>query len=65
MKEDIFKDLMECRCEDMYSIEPHGKGYAIYFGRCPHKHGYNLAHLTEISREDMIQFIEFALNNHK
>ena len=46
-----------------YSIEPHGDGYALYFGRTPFHHGANLAHLTEISQET-IRKIEDALNRN-
>lgn len=37
----------ECTCEAKYSIEPHGEGYALYYGRCTHMHGYNLVNLVE------------------
>ena len=38
-----------CRCGDAYSIEPHGPGvHVLYLGRCPHRHGLNLARLTEL-----------------
>jgi hypothetical protein len=36
-----------CDCEPQYSIEPHGDGYALYYGRCNCRHGYNLVHLVE------------------
>ena len=44
-----------------YSIEPHGDGYALYYGRTPFHHGYNLAHLTEISPETINKIVH-ALN---
>lgn len=53
--------LLECNMENKYSIEPHGDGYAIYYGRCMHRHGYNLAHLTECE-EKFVKIIEEALN---
>jgi len=34
---------------DRYTVEPHGKGYAIYLGRDNKHHGANLAHLSECS----------------
>jgi hypothetical protein len=39
----------ECdkNCEAKYTIEPHGDGYALYYGRCACRHGYNLANMTE------------------
>lgn len=57
-----FSDLLVCNCKEHYTIEPHGKGYAIYWGRCMHKHGYNLALITECNREDLIEFFEKSLN---
>ena len=50
-----------CNCEQKYSIEPHGKGWAIYWGRCEHRHGANIAHITECHR-DLIKLIESKLN---
>lgn len=57
-----FTGLLSCRCKDKYSIEEHGKGYAIYWGRCQHRHGANIALLTECSRKDLIEYFEKALN---
>jgi S-adenosylmethionine synthetase len=37
----------ECKCESRYSIEPHGEGYALYYERCNHRHGYNLVNMVE------------------
>lgn len=54
--------IMECKCGDKYSIESHGNGYALYFGRCPHRHGYNLMHITEVTREGLLSHIEKLLN---
>ena len=43
-----FQALFEkCKCENRYTIEPHGKGYALYYGRCNHRHGYNLINMVE------------------
>lgn len=39
--------LKPCTCEARYSISPHGDGYALYYGRCGHRHGYNLANMVE------------------
>jgi hypothetical protein len=39
--------LEPCTCKTEYCIEPHGNGYALYLGRCIHKHGYNIAYITE------------------
>jgi hypothetical protein len=37
----------ECECEPKYTLEPHGKAKVLYFGRCNHKHGYNLCTISE------------------
>ncbi len=37
----------DCYCPEEYSIERHGNGYALYLGRCNHRHGLNLANITE------------------
>lgn len=34
---------------DRYTVEPHGKGYAVYLGRDNKDNGANLAHLSECS----------------
>jgi hypothetical protein len=34
-----------CKCENAYSIEPRGEGHVLYYGRCNHRHGYNLVEL--------------------
>jgi hypothetical protein len=36
-----------CKCETRYSIQEHGSGYALYLGRCPHRHGYTLINMHE------------------
>ena len=51
----------ECHCDEKYSIEPHGNGWALYRGRCNNKHGFNLAHITEASQETL-DLIVSALN---
>jgi|GEM_PF-6843335 len=60
----VWKELLECRCSDEYSIEPHGEGHALYFGRCGHRHGYNLLHITECSRQDILDLIVKRLNTN-
>ena len=47
MSEDIHNKVTVCKCESSYSIETHGNAYALYFGRCKHLHGYNLAKISE------------------
>jgi len=51
-----------CDCEQKYSIEPHGDAYALYFGRCDHMHGYNLARISECSYNFEREEIERLLN---
>jgi hypothetical protein len=36
-----------CGCADEYTFEPHGDGWALYLGRCQHRHGWNLANIRE------------------
>jgi len=54
MMVETLHDFLDCKCKDEYSIEPHGNGYALYFGRCPHRHGYNLLHITEVENPKFI-----------
>ena len=53
-----------CHCVDKYSIAEHGKGFALYYGRCQHRHGYNLCLLSEFDSEGQQTraLIERALN---
>lgn len=44
-----------------YTIEKHGDGYAIYFGRDFQHHGFNIGHLTEVTPAT-IKLIQDALN---
>lgn len=46
-----------------YTIEPHGNGHAIYSGRDPMHHGFNLARITEVTPETL-QLVERALNTY-
>ena len=52
----------ECHCPDRFRIEAHGDGYALYRGRCIHRHGLNLAHITEADNATLAM-IEGALNH--
>lgn len=52
----------ECQCENKYTIEHHGDGYALYYGRCDHRHGYNLAYLTETAWNFEPRHLENMLN---
>ena len=46
--EEAWAKLLEpCKCEARYTIEPHGDGYALYYGRCNHRHGDNLINMVE------------------
>jgi hypothetical protein len=62
---DVSTFFEPCRCDDRFSIEPHGDAYALFYGRCPHKHGYNFMRISEVSfnAPDMKE-IENALNSH-
>jgi hypothetical protein len=44
------------------TIEPHGKGEAIYVGRGPNMHGLNVAHVNEPAYQwqDVARYIEAA-----
>ena len=46
---------------ELYSIEAHGNGYAIYCGRDWQHHGMNIGHLTEVT-PTAIKLIKDALN---
>ncbi|MFT5760522.1 MAG: hypothetical protein ACI9LM_005309 [Alteromonadaceae bacterium] len=60
---DIEQPLIKiCDCISKYSIEPHGYAHALYFGRCNHKHGYNLAKISECSDNCELEEIERLLN---
>jgi hypothetical protein len=39
--------LKPCECAAQYTIELHGDGYALYYGRCNHRHGWNLINMVE------------------
>lgn len=51
-----------CTCITQYSIEPHGEGYALYYDRCPHRHGYNLINMTEPAYNFEPRHIEHLIN---
>jgi hypothetical protein len=52
----------ECKCNTKYTIEKHGDGYALYYGRCIHKHGYNLVYLKEPACNCDFDHLENLLN---
>lgn len=43
----LFDLYTNCNCKMKYTIRPHGDGYALYYGRCDHMHGYNLINMIE------------------
>ena len=51
-----------CECEALYSIEIHGEGYALYYGRCDHRHGWNLANIVEPAWNFSAEHIEKLIN---
>lgn len=54
--------IKPCKCEVKYTIERHGKGYALYYGRCNHRHGYNLANIVEPAWNFNPEHIEHIIN---
>lgn len=56
-------DLLNCRCKQKYSIEKHGDQHVLYFGRCFHKHGFNLFTISEVAHNCDLKEIEKRLNN--
>lgn len=54
--------LDECDCEHKYTIEQHETGHALYFGRCNHRHGYNLANIIEPAWNFNPEFVEKLIN---
>lgn len=49
-----------CECKTEYSLEEHGEGWALYLGRCNHRHGYNIANIEEIDLARMRDMVERA-----
>lgn len=47
---------------EIYTIEPHSDGYAIYQGRTSKLHGFNLANVSEADLPRMQKLIDRA--NH-
>jgi len=52
----------ECKCEWRYTISPHGEEYALFYGRCDHRHGYNLAYISEPAFNCDLSHIEKLIN---
>ena len=55
---DLQNDTSLCECPDEYCIEPHGNGWALYFGRCNHRHGLNIAFITEPDMKRLEEMIK-------
>lgn len=55
-------NFFECNCENKYTIEPHGDGYVLYYGRCQHRHGYNLVYLKEPAFNIEMKHLETLIN---
>lgn len=53
---------LSCNCDSQYTIESHGEGYALFFGRCNHRHGYNLVYLTDPAFNFHPEHIQHLLN---
>ena len=57
------EDLLKpCACECRYTISPHGEEYALFYGRCDHQHGYNLAYISEPAFNCDLSHIEKLIN---
>lgn len=54
--------LKPCTCAARYTIEPHGDAYALFYGRCGHRHGWNLVYLNEPSFNCDLKHLEKLLN---
>lgn len=54
--------INQCDCETKYTIEPYGDGYALYYGRCVHRHGYNLINMIEPAWNFNAEYIEYLIN---
>lgn len=55
--------LDECHCKQKYTIEPHGDVYALYYGRCGHRHGFNLCHISEVAHNCDLEKLAVLLNS--
>lgn len=49
-------------CEVKFTISPHGDGYALFYGRCNHRHGYNLINMIEPAWNFDAKHIEYLIN---
>lgn len=54
--------LKPCECEWYYSVRLHGDDYALFYGRCDHRHGYNLAYISEVAFNCDLTHIEKLIN---
>ena len=63
-EKELFNFEYYSRDQDKYSIEPHGKGHALYFGRGPMKHGLRLCNMEDFDSngEETRSMIVEALN---
>lgn len=58
-------DLTPCTCEYRYTIRTHGaknEFHVLYYGRCDHRHGYNLVELHDQAFNCDFDHIEHLLN---
>ena len=53
--------LESCNCESTYTIEEHGDGHVIYYGRCSCRHGYNLVYLNDLAFNCDLKHLETLL----
>jgi len=49
-REELKKGIFPvCNCKNEYTIEPHADGKVLYYGRCNHRHGFNLCRVDDIA----------------
>lgn len=47
-------------CEEKYTVEERNKEWVIYFGRCKHRHGFNLGYLKDVDIQKVKELIKLA-----
>ena len=62
MNKEEIENLLYCKCETKFSIEPHGDEKVLYLGRCNHKHGENLFTISDVAFNCNLEGIVNKLN---
>lgn len=47
-------------CQNRLELVPHGDGHALMFGRCEHRHGFNLGQVEEVAANAETVLLEHA-----